>query len=339
MIRRILSGILRRIPKKLFDFIKTLIKNNRWIDLNQIERTRALLFAEKLRLNFDEEIRKIIKNKRVMIVSKGLYSYTYFNAAYLNNMIALMFYALYQGCIPIIEINAHDKDSNKWEWYFKQPIETVFQGIDISDFKRMECTLENFCGPTFQTAFNIDSEEFEIWNCMYHKFAIFNDKVNKYIEEELFDLNIDENRLGVIIRGTDYTNLKPKGHPVQPDTEELLAVIEQKLKEGRYEYIYVATEEKQLYDMIANKFGESIVLSNKRFYYDQVYYDGNYQYIGEINFDRENDNYLKGLEYLSSMIILSKCGCIVGSNCGGTLMALLFTSERKDHVIIDKGYY
>lgn len=61
--------------------------------------------------------------------------------------------------------------------------------------------------------------------------------------------------------------------------------------------------------------------------------------IGQIHFDRENDNYLKMIEYLSSMIILSKCDAIVAGNCGGSLFAVLNSETVKNRCVFDKGYY
>ena len=61
--------------------------------------------------------------------------------------------------------------------------------------------------------------------------------------------------------------------------------------------------------------------------------------IGQIHFDRENDNYLKRIEYLSSMIILSKCDAVVAGNCRGTHFAVLNSETVKNRYVFDKGYY
>ena len=63
-------------------------------------------------------------------------------------------------------------------------------------------------------------------------------------------------------------------------------------------------------------------------------------YIKDVHFERKNDNYLSGLEYLSSIILLSRCTALVGGNCGGTLGALFFNDEKYEFVhVFNLGLY
>lgn len=83
-----------------------------------------------------------------------------------------------------------------------------------------------------------------------------------------------------------------------------------------------------------------MVRSNKRTYYGEAHYSNReINLIGQIHFDRENDNYLKVTGYLSSMIILSKCDAIVVGNGGGTLFAVLNSETVKNRCVFDKGHY
>lgn len=71
--------------------------------------------------------------------------------------------------------------------------------------------------------------------------------------------------------------------------------------------------------------------------YDQ---DDSISYIKDVHFERKNDNYLSGLEYLSSIILLSRCTALVGGNCGGTLGALFFNDEKYEFVhVFNLGLY
>lgn len=82
-------------------------------------------------------------------------------------------------------------------------------------------------------------------------------------------------------------------------------------------------------------------LKTKRVYYDDIYdQDDSIAYIKDVHFERENDRYLSGLEYLSSIILLSRCSALVGGNCGGTLGALFFNDEQYQFVhVFDLGLY
>lgn len=87
--------------------------------------------------------------------------------------------------------------------------------------------------------------------------------------------------------------------------------------------------------------GLTHILENKRRYYDDIYdKDSSISYIKDVHFERENDNYWSGLEYLSSIILLSRCDALVGGNCGGTLGAIFFNDEKYEFThVFDLGLY
>lgn len=338
IIKNTLYEMLSNLPQKLFNFIAKHIGNI--LDIEEVERRRIKKFALKLIKNFDGECKKIAHNKRIMEIYEGNYTYKYFNICYLNNVISLVLYSLYCGCIPEIRINANQSDTcNNWDWYFIQPIELgYFPNCNYINCTIVKCDRKN---STFNSgiklAFDLESDDFKIWKLIYNKFVIFNKSTQNYLEKELRLLDKGAT-IGTIIRGTDYVTLKPKGHPIQPDMKILINLLRDEMKTGKYQYIYVATEEKKLFDMISMEFGEEIVLSNKRVYYD-VYYCNEPSVIGKIHFDRENDNYLKGIEYLSSLNILSKCNSIIGGNCGGMVYAALMAPDNSTTNVINCGLY
>ncbi len=63
------------------------------------------------------------------------------------------------------------------------------------------------------------------------------------------------------------------------------------------------------------------VIVNKRKYYDDLNIDYSKHMLAGAKFGMENDKYLQGMEYLSSMVILSKCNSLIGGWCGGTCAA------------------
>lgn len=297
-------------------------------------------FARKMIQNPSFYLDRVIKNRNVMEIQKGSYKYDYFNVCYLNNMVNLILYSLYKGCIPIIKINEDEAECNKWEWYFKQPLEVLLNTKDISkDYDVKYCQIQDSpfkC--TYAEGYYPYSKNFEIWKFLYEKFVVFNQETEDYIKKEKQQL-LKGKTLGVLLRGTDFTSLCPSGHPVQPDVKKVLMQIEKWKTEKEYRYIYVATEEKRLFDHVKKCFGEDNVLSNSRTYYDEQYYNSKHEYIGEVHFERDNDNFLKGLEYLSSITILSSCDGLVSGNCGGSMYALLRSTDYKDICVFNEGYY
>ena len=94
-----------------------------------------------------------------------------------------------------------------------------------------------------------------------------------------------------------------------------------------YERIYLATEDERIYDQFVAAF-PGLILVNKRSYYDKAMAKQNVKAIGLVQFKRENDNYWKGLEYLSSIYIVSKCCALLAGFCGATQLALLLNNDH-----------
>lgn len=62
--------------------------------------------------------------------------------------------------------------------------------------------------------------------------------------------------------------------------------------------------------------------------------------IGDVKIDRSDDEYLRGLEYLSSICLLSRCDSFIGGACAGTYGAIIMKEGKYDlQYVFDKGYY
>jgi hypothetical protein len=61
--------------------------------------------------------------------------------------------------------------------------------------------------------------------------------------------------------------------------------------------------------------------------------------IGSFSIDRKNDNYHKGLEYLTTIYMLSKCNALIAGQCGGTTGAVLLSKNHEFSYLWDLGYY
>ena len=250
-------------------------------------------------------------------------------------MLGLILYALYRGYIPIVNVSGTNS-GNIWESFFLQP----FGNVDLCNISYTICERDYAeFRPKVTLGFHTNKKEFEFWSFFIKKVVILNDTTKDYIQNELNIVELSRNSLGVLIRGTDYTSTKPSGHPVQPTVKELIERIKLYYLKYQYDTIYVATEEQRLFKAIQNQFGDKIVKENKRQYYDEIYYKQDCFGISDVHFDREHDDYYKGLEYLSSLVIMSKCQDIIAGNCGGTVFALLYSDGYRNEVIFNKGVY
>ena len=105
----------------------------------------------------------------------------------------------------------------------------------------------------------------------------------------------------------------------------------------------MATEEEKIYQMFEEAFPGQIII-NKRQYYDEFYEIknkfGDEARISWVHNDRENDNYYKSLEYLSSVFLLSKCNALIGGSCGGTQAAIYMNGNQYEYkYLFDLGLY
>lgn len=301
------------------------------------------IYDEKKKM-LDEKINSDGRKRTYFIIRrsyKGIGMYTHV-CVYLS----FIAYAVSKGYIPVIDMcnypNIYMKDEdigkrNAWELFFKQPV-----GIGLDDLGSGKII---YSSPVFLpnrtpfiTSLLNDKKEFALYARVYQDFIQYNKNVKEYTDEEL---KIIENKkvLGVLYRGTDYTKGKPKGHPIQPTLQQVIAKAEEIMDRFGCEYIYLATDERNAEDEFEHSFPKHI-LTNKRKYYDMDGMDYSNHYISEVSFDRENDQFLKGLEYISSINILSKCKCFLGGGCAGTYAAVIMNNFKFEYThIFDLGFY
>ena len=337
MFRRIKQGciyLLMKSPDFIWNAAGRVLKKRvpaQYWDAISLER-----YARYLVDHFDEEWKKAAEHRRCLLINKGDYSYSYCNVAATNNMMTMIVYALYHRYIPVINFNVDKPDYFQWNWYFRQPYEIM--NTDITGFEQKVCDVPHCeLRVDMQMVHTPGNWKHQLFRMLYRRFIRFNQETLSYIEDEIKTVGDPSRMLGVLIRGTDYIKLRPEGHPVQPKPEEIMEQVKSFFQSGKYHAVYVATEEKKLYDMVGSAIGMQNIRENRRQYYD-VFHEKNLEVIGKVHFDRENDNYWKGLEYISSLIILSRCQTLIAGNCGGTLFAVMMADYR-DSVIFNYGVY
>ena len=256
-------------------------------------------------------------------------------------------YALEKGWIPVIDwqnqpnqylenTDLHKK--NAWENYFEQPCN--YNLISIKNSKNI--ILGNGSLPVDRLILDcyveINDEYFPYIKKIYKQYVRFNDLTYKYIENEYRTILKGKDKvLGVLCRGTDYTLTKPESHPVQPEPEKVIKKAKGVIADRQLDYIYLATEDQDIYTLFQKEFGE-ILITNKqdRFSKNEIVKD---KYLYQIKHDREKDKYFLGLEYLSSMYLLSKCHSFIGGRTRGATGVLLMTDGFDYQYIWNLGIY
>lgn len=251
-------------------------------------------------------------------------------------MIENIIYCLSKGYRPVVEVLSAENKVNLWEQFLVQP----YGKLDCENSFSTECDVKE---PAWRFQPITDENGLKIYSKLFRQFVVLNEKTEEYFMEEYRNILEGKRVVGVLCRGTDYTANKPKGHPIQPEVDEVMNLVAAKMEEFDWEYIYLATDERKMYNQFQERFPGKILI-NKRNYYDG-FYDikqkvGEAARISQVHFERENDSYYKSLEYFSSVLLLSKCQGLIAGNCGGSRAAMYMNDGKYEFsYLFDLGLY
>lgn len=254
-------------------------------------------------------------------------------------------YALNKGWLPVIDFenyrNAYSDaktigKKNSWEYYFKQP-----GSIKLDDAYKCSnvvlssgSVIKNM--PNISMDFFNNAEKIDYWRTLAHNFVGLKPEVIAQIDsewKEKFGDTGTEKVLAVLLRGTDYINLKPSKHPVQPTVEEAIKEIDIRLDSGKYESVFLATEDQYLLEKLENRFGNLLKYrQGYRFKHDTG------ELLSKVKI-KDIDSYTRGLEYLIAIGMLARCDDFWGGRTSGTLGALLLSDGFNSFEVWNRGVY
>lgn len=231
-------------------------------------------------------------------------------------------YAYQKGFIPIVDMqnfksqlsDNNDTNTNAWELYFQQP-----GGYNLQDISKSKNIIKSSSLPFpegieigFDTPMNDDfHNEFA---SLYEKYIVPTPEVATYANNKREKvIGNKQHVLGVLCRGTDYTESKPSGHPIQPTAEQAVAKAKEVMSQYGYDYIFLATEDKRIYNVFLEAFGDKLLFSGQRLYEGM---DGK-KFLSELKVDNYSEKWHNTVDYYSTIYILSKCdGLLAGLTCG-----------------------
>lgn len=267
----------------------------------------------------------------------GLFSYFIINLGQIA-------YAEKKNYVPVIDMknyaNSYLPDDklgidNSWEYYFKQPTSVTLE--DAYNSKNVIISAGDPCDwPNDTPAFFDDLKNIMRWRSFVKKYIVLSEAVCQNVEEVYNRLfKSGERILGIKCRGTDYVALKPKGHPIQPDVKDVIKKAKEVISIYKIDKIFIATEDETIEKEFEQEFPNILVKSEQvRREYDGIHY------ISEMrNATRENDQYLDGLDYLTTILILARCNCFLSGRNSGSVGVMMFADEFEYEYIWDLGNY
>lgn len=302
--------------------------------------------ASEVLYRFERHFRKENMGKSKYLIIKrdcgssplGLFAYYITNIAWIE-------FAVRKGFIPVIDMqnfpNAYQREDeagkvNTWEYFFMQPAGVSLEEALASKKARYVWKDIPDFHPNESLDFFLNTELVDYYRAIARKYILFQDNVKQILKEaEKEILGEKQNRriLGVLARGTDYTSLKPYYHPVQPTVDEIIVKIDDYREKYRCDKIYVATEDEKILDKLLEKYGEDLLFSNqKRIQSTDTYLNFNKELL-------EVEPYKRGVDYLASVWLLSRCTGLIAGRTSGTVGAVLLSEGYEFQHIFSKGRY
>lgn len=312
------------VPKK---FLKKMVVDT---DNNAVSR---ILTTKEIRC-INENMLDSVDESKAIVFEESCNDFSVFNMCYLADLLGKSLFAVAVGGVP--EFKLLDREGEDYyKTFFDEP--SYLQNTTQECYLRLPNCLKNTPYPHWF----MSAKERETYHLLWKKFFhIKNDIMNKF-ENKYFQIRScvpnGGKLIGCVARGTDYILKKPSGHPVQPKTDELIAIIKKNI--GEKDIVFLATEEKSILDIFYKHIGKGRVITTEQAYFDGLYNSDNIN-IAEYTFDRENDKYMRGYEYFCRVYILSKCDGLISPMSGATRMALIMKEEKYlPEIVLNYGLY
>lgn len=307
-----------------------------------LKRTYAFIAKKYNDAYWKERIVKGKKEEKIYYVIRrqddvGLFSY-------FNTFIGSIKKAVDAGYIPVIDLMTYENTYlcrkeigkiNAWDVYFNQPCNVLLENIKKSKRILSSGEAEKICPNDSDECFNIESETFKMWKKIVKTYIEYSEESKKQIENSWFELfNKEDKILGVMCRGTDYTDLRPRMHPIQPDVEEVIEKAKELIEKNKYTKIFLATEDRKNWNAFKKVFGDKVVRNTENF----VDYKPGCR-ISKSLPDSTDGRIAIGMEYLVSIAILAKCNAFIGGRTSGSVAVMLLSEGFEYYYLWDKGRY
>lgn len=262
--------------------------------------------------------------------------------AIVKNVLIHIEYAKDKGYVPIVDMKNFssqfrpDNSINAWELFFRQP-----KGYDLADISNskniiLSRNIDTWLGHSIFLDI-LDKEQrvrHDKLQRIYKECIVPGENLANHIESITSQIIGNKtNILGVLCRGTDYTQKKPHGHPVQPTFEQLCQKVDEFLDQYDINFIYVATEDAEYLDNFKLRYGDKVLYINqKRFGKLQV------DFISQMGM-QHYDLLKLNMDYYASLNILAHCDYFIGGRTAGTIGVSFMANEYKDYYYFRLGNY
>lgn len=332
----------KQLSEAAYDYILiTSIYDNeiyRQLTEQGIPEEKILQRSQWCRMRFWNNFGELNPEKTFYILSRpihvrdGLYSFLF---AFLEQLD----FVERNGYIPVVDMQNFQNQylekckvgkENAWEYYFESLSE-----YSLEEVYRSKNVILGYDDSCYKGGYE-KKYDIKRMSELYRNYIRYNSKTLSYVWEE-YEKIMDKSKktLGVLYRGSDMNALKLRHHPIQPTVDEMTRFIYKYMREWQCERIFLSTEDAQAAEKLKAEFGEILSCTNQK-----RFDDTREAWLANISFDRPHDRYLRGMEYLITIELLSRCDCLLAGICAGSVCAQIMNCGTYEHIeMVDRGVY
>jgi len=159
---------------------------------------------------------------------------------------------------------------------------------------------------------------------------LLKEEIREYIDSQYITMIPSERKvLGVVYRGTDYHIAYNHTRPMA--ISNFIDYVDSYRMKIGCDHVFLATEVEEVTIAFREYFGEDVSYVAQRRYSEKER-----RILCTIEAERENDEYLKGLEQLTVLELLSRCDSLLGMNCGFLRAAIMMNAGKYENVEVLK---
>jgi len=229
-------------------------------------------------------------------------------------------FAIKNNLIPVIDLenfpclysekNKIHGQRNVFNYYF----ESIWDGNLEEIYKSENFILSGGGYPkNFTMSVSNEPKLITIWNDYFN----LNNDTQEYIKKTLSNLDINQRTLGVHFRGQELR--RARSHPMPMSIKQAKYLIAKELESGRFDKVFVVTEGSNYLRRLTKAFPNKIVFSDS---FRTRYFNA---YTTSL---RPQHYYKLGLEILTDMVLLSKCGGLISASSNVSEMSILLNNGK-----------
>ncbi len=228
--------------------------------------------------------------------------------------------------LPLYDASKAGKE-NVWEYFFEQPchvgLETAYESGDffvVDDVRKIGFKYSL----NYEDMVDFQNERMEAWRNIFQRYVRLKKEWKEYFDDHIASQKLEIKELiGVLVRGTDYRELKPVSHPCAVSAEEVFSEIDSLINRKNSGKIFLATEDQSVFDAFKEKYPGKVYFADAK----------RYDHLGSNTLNAVNrgeNGYERDLKYLYSLYVVSRASACIYSACGGGALASLMREGTGD---------